>query len=190
MAAPRSRRGRIPHVSRCPGLSHDQSEVRVFTDLLEPKGRRSRHRRLGDDPAGAGRRRRSSSSIAASCRPTGPIRRRGARRPGRGPRRPSPGCCAGAGGPQHLHARRRPRQGRLVHARPARHRPRRMGLRRVAPFYVDAEASAPGGLPQGGETRLAFPNSHLAICADLVRARRDACRGLRRPSPGVAQATG
>jgi surfeit locus 1 family protein len=35
------------------------------------------------------------------------------------------------------------------------------GLRRVAPFTVDAEASAPGGLPQGGETRLVLSNRHL-----------------------------
>ncbi|ODN71636.1 SURF1 family protein [Methylobrevis pamukkalensis] len=33
----------------------------------------------------------------------------------------------------------------------------------VAPFTVDAEAGeAPGGLPQGGETVLSFPNSHLS----------------------------
>ncbi len=32
----------------------------------------------------------------------------------------------------------------------------------VAPFFVDAAAgSSPGGLPQGGETRLAFTNNHL-----------------------------
>ncbi|MGU3496568.1 SURF1 family protein [Xanthobacteraceae bacterium A53D] len=32
----------------------------------------------------------------------------------------------------------------------------------AAPFLIDADASAnPGGLPQGGETRLAFPNKHL-----------------------------
>lgn len=35
------------------------------------------------------------------------------------------------------------------------------GLERVAPFFVDAQDSAPGGAPQGGETRLAFPNRHL-----------------------------
>jgi surfeit locus 1 family protein len=35
------------------------------------------------------------------------------------------------------------------------------GLDRVAPFTVDAEESAPGGLPQGGETRLVLPNRHL-----------------------------
>ena len=35
------------------------------------------------------------------------------------------------------------------------------GLANVAPFYVDAAESGPGGLPQGGETRLSFPNPHL-----------------------------
>ncbi|OYZ68721.1 MAG: surfeit 1, partial [Rhizobiales bacterium 24-66-13] len=36
------------------------------------------------------------------------------------------------------------------------------GLAKVAPFIIDADASAnPGGLPQGGETRLTFPNRHL-----------------------------
>ncbi|MFN8828494.1 MAG: SURF1 family protein [Labrys sp. (in: a-proteobacteria)] len=35
------------------------------------------------------------------------------------------------------------------------------GLTRVAPFFIDSEASAPGGLPQGGETRLSFPNRHF-----------------------------
>ena len=34
-------------------------------------------------------------------------------------------------------------------------------LTNVAPFFIDAEASAPGGLPQGGETRLVFPNRHF-----------------------------
>ena len=38
---------------------------------------------------------------------------------------------------------------------------RAVGLARVAPFYVDAAESGPGGLPQGGETRLSFPNPHL-----------------------------
>src|SRR5919202_6716272 len=38
---------------------------------------------------------------------------------------------------------------------------RAAGLDRVAPFYVDAAESGPGGLPQGGETRLSFPNPHL-----------------------------
>lgn len=31
----------------------------------------------------------------------------------------------------------------------------------VAPFTVDAEESGPGGLPQGGETKISFPNRHL-----------------------------
>ncbi|MCS6758795.1 MAG: SURF1 family protein [Candidatus Devosia euplotis] len=31
----------------------------------------------------------------------------------------------------------------------------------VAPFYVDLPAGAPGELPQGGETVIEFPNSHL-----------------------------
>lgn len=31
----------------------------------------------------------------------------------------------------------------------------------VAPFYVEAERTPPGGLPQGGETRLSFTNNHL-----------------------------
>jgi surfeit locus 1 family protein len=36
------------------------------------------------------------------------------------------------------------------------------GLSRAAPFFIDADASAnPGGLPQGGETKLVFPNRHL-----------------------------
>ncbi len=32
----------------------------------------------------------------------------------------------------------------------------------VAPFFLDATDNAPGGLPQGGETRLDFSNNHLA----------------------------
>jgi surfeit locus 1 family protein len=35
------------------------------------------------------------------------------------------------------------------------------GLARVAPFFIDADASGAGGLPQGGETRVSFPNNHL-----------------------------
>ncbi|SFC29987.1 SURF1 family protein [Devosia psychrophila] len=31
----------------------------------------------------------------------------------------------------------------------------------IAPFYVDLPASAPGELPQGGETVVEFPNNHL-----------------------------
>lgn len=36
------------------------------------------------------------------------------------------------------------------------------GLDRVAPFYVEADATPnPGGWPKGGQTRLALPNNHL-----------------------------
>lgn len=36
------------------------------------------------------------------------------------------------------------------------------GLTRVAPFFIDADATPNiGGLPQGGETRVVFPNNHL-----------------------------
>jgi surfeit locus 1 family protein len=36
------------------------------------------------------------------------------------------------------------------------------GLDRVAPFYLDADATPnPGGWPKGGVTRLALPNDHL-----------------------------
>lgn len=36
------------------------------------------------------------------------------------------------------------------------------GLARVAPFYVDADATPnPGGYPLGGQTRLTLPNDHL-----------------------------
>ncbi|GGE34675.1 SURF1-like protein [Agaricicola taiwanensis] len=36
------------------------------------------------------------------------------------------------------------------------------GITDAAPFTVDADATSnPGGLPQGGETRIAFPNRHL-----------------------------
>lgn len=39
---------------------------------------------------------------------------------------------------------------------------RAKGLDRVAPYTIDADATPnPGGLPQGGETRLSFPNKHL-----------------------------
>ena len=49
-------------------------------------------------------------------------------------------------------------------------------LDRVLPFYVDADATPnPGGLPQGGQTRLELPNNHLqyaitwyALAAALV----------------------
>ena len=37
------------------------------------------------------------------------------------------------------------------------------GLTRIAPFFVDADASAdPSALPEGGETILAFPNNHFS----------------------------
>ena len=37
-----------------------------------------------------------------------------------------------------------------------------MGVADAAPFTIDADATPnPGGLPQGGETRVAFPNRHL-----------------------------
>lgn len=36
-----------------------------------------------------------------------------------------------------------------------------LGIAGAAPFTVDAEASGPGGVPQGGETRVTFPNRHL-----------------------------
>ncbi len=38
---------------------------------------------------------------------------------------------------------------------------RAAGLAAVAPVFVEAEASAPGGWPQGGVTRLDIPNRHL-----------------------------
>jgi surfeit locus 1 family protein len=35
-------------------------------------------------------------------------------------------------------------------------------LERVAPFTIDADATPnPGGLPEGGRTRISFPNNHL-----------------------------
>ncbi len=40
---------------------------------------------------------------------------------------------------------------------------RAMGLNRYAPFSIDADAGAdPADLPEGGETIVAFPNSHLS----------------------------
>jgi surfeit locus 1 family protein len=36
------------------------------------------------------------------------------------------------------------------------------GLARVAPFFIDADSTPnPGGLPEGGETKVVFPNRHL-----------------------------
>lgn len=51
---------------------------------------------------------------------------------------------------------------RLFFARDARAIAAGLGLQRAAPFTIDADATPnPGGLPQGGETRIAFPNRHL-----------------------------
>lgn len=37
-----------------------------------------------------------------------------------------------------------------------------LGISNAAPFTIDADASPnPGGIPQGGETRVTFPNRHL-----------------------------
>jgi surfeit locus 1 family protein len=36
-----------------------------------------------------------------------------------------------------------------------------LGLRNAAPFTLDADAGPSGAVPQGGETRVAFPNRHL-----------------------------
>src|SRR5690606_11685812 len=39
---------------------------------------------------------------------------------------------------------------------------RARGLARAAPFTIDADATPnPGGLPQGGDTRVVFTNNHL-----------------------------
>jgi surfeit locus 1 family protein len=39
---------------------------------------------------------------------------------------------------------------------------RALKLERVAPFTIDADATPnPGGLPEGGRTRISFPNDHL-----------------------------
>lgn len=51
---------------------------------------------------------------------------------------------------------------RLFFARDARAIAAGLGLGRAAPFTIDADATPnPGGLPQGGETRVSFPNRHL-----------------------------
>ncbi|MFS8038558.1 SURF1 family protein [Xanthobacter sp. AM11] len=62
-----------------------------------------------------------------------------------------------------------------------------VGLAGAAPFLVDADAApVPGGLPEGGGTRIAFPNRHLeyaltwyglagalaGVCAALLWSRR------------------
>lgn len=51
--------------------------------------------------------------------------------------------------------------GRLFYARDAGAIGSGLGLAEVAPFTIDAAATPPGTLPQGGETRLVFPNRHL-----------------------------
>lgn len=51
---------------------------------------------------------------------------------------------------------------RLFFARDARAVATGLGIANAAPFTIDADATPnPGGLPQGGETRVAFPNRHL-----------------------------
>ncbi len=50
---------------------------------------------------------------------------------------------------------------RLFFARDPKAIAAQLGIFEAAPFTVDAEASGPGGLPQGGETRVSFPNRHL-----------------------------
>src|SRR5690606_26613956 len=50
---------------------------------------------------------------------------------------------------------------RLFYARDAGEIGVGLGLAKVAPFTIDAAGSPPGTLPQGGETRLVFPNRHL-----------------------------
>lgn len=50
---------------------------------------------------------------------------------------------------------------RLFFARDPNAIARDLAIPAAAPFTVDAEASGPGGLPQGGETRVSFPNRHM-----------------------------
>lgn len=65
------------------------------------------------------------------------------------------------------------------------------GLTGVAPFTVDADATPnPGDLPQGGETRIAFPNRHLeyaltwyGLAAGLVGVFTVWAVGRRRKTP-------
>lgn len=75
-------------------------------------------------------------------------------------------------------------------------------LDRVAPFTVDADASAlPGGLPQGGETLLDIPNNHLSYAMTWFGLAAGLClvfagvvwnrlrgRGDAAVAPGVAAA--
>jgi surfeit locus 1 family protein len=50
---------------------------------------------------------------------------------------------------------------RLFYARDAGAIGAGLGLAKVAPFTIDAVVTPAGTLPQGGETRLVFPNRHL-----------------------------
>ena len=95
----------------------------VFTDLAEPKGRPGGVGYLGHDAAASRTTGRSSSSTAASCRRTGPIPRPGRAGEVEG-RVDVVGLMRWSEDRNPLHPRRRSGQGRLVHPRPARHRPR------------------------------------------------------------------
>ena len=58
---------------------------------------------------------------------------------------------------------------------------RHFGLARAAPFMIDADAAPiPGGLPQGGETRLVFPEQSSGLRAHLVRIGAGAARRVHR----------
>lgn len=70
------------------------------------------------------------------------------------------------------------------------------GLERVAPFYVEADATPnPGAWPRGGQTRLALPNNHLqyaltwyGIAATLVAVfGAFALRRLQGAAPGSGE---
>jgi surfeit locus 1 family protein len=68
---------------------------------------------------------------------------------------------------------------------------RSAGLDRVAPFYIDADATPnPGGWPLGGRTRLTLPNNHLGyaltwfgLAATLVGVAGVFCWRLWRSTP-------
>ncbi|MCJ2072872.1 SURF1 family protein [Methylobacterium sp. J-030] len=70
------------------------------------------------------------------------------------------------------------------------------GLSEVAPYFVDADATPnPGGLPVGGLTVIAFPNSHLVYAITwygmalmLAGAVIYVLRGGRRGKPGFQRA--
>jgi surfeit locus 1 family protein len=76
---------------------------------------------------------------------------------------------------------------------------RHAGLARVAPFVLEADATpVPGGLPLGGNTRVAFTDNHLqyaltwfaiALCligVFVVFARQQIARGQHEPEPDAA----